>query len=115
MAKKKRKNWDGGMVYSTDPDADYGDDYYEDAETLPPNQQTLRIRLDRLKGNKRVTVIWDFVGTEDDFKDLGKTLKQKCGTGGSVKDGEIILQGDFRDKVANQLQEIGYKVKFVGG
>ena len=114
MAKKKKKRYDG-VVYSTDPGYDYDFEDQEEQETLPPRQQTLRIRCDRLKGNKMATVIWDFIGTEEDFKDLGKLLKSKCGVGGSVKNGEIILQGDKRVKVREELEKLGYKYKNVGG
>lgn len=114
MAKKKKKRIQG-VVFSTDPDYDYSFDDQEEAETLPPQQQTLRIRCDRLKGNKMATVIWDFIGAEDDLKALGKTLKSKCGVGGSVKEGEIILQGDKRAKVRQELEKMGYKYKNVGG
>lgn len=115
MAKKKKKQRFDGVVYSTDPDYEYNEVEQEESETLPPQQQTLRIQLDRLKGNKKATVIWDFVGKEDDFKALGKQLKSQCGCGGSVKNGEIILQGDFREKVKQALIKQGYKVKMVGG
>ena len=114
MAKKKKKRYDG-VVYSTDPDFEYDEFEQEEQETLPPQQQTLRIKLNRLKGNKQATVVWDFVGTDDDFKGLGKQLKSLCGCGGSVKNGEIILQGDFREKVKQALLKQGYKVKMVGG
>jgi len=113
MAKKRNKK--SGIVYSTDSDYDYDyeDDFVE--ETLPPQQQDLRISRQRLKGNKVVTKIYQFVGSDDDLKDLGKTLKQKCGCGGSVKGGEILLQGDFVEKVKNELSKMGYKSKQSGG
>ncbi|MEL6589106.1 MAG: translation initiation factor [Bacteroidota bacterium] len=113
MAKKK-KRWEG-IVYSTDPDFDGGHEEDDVIETLPPNKQTLRIYLDRLKGNKLLTRIDDFQGTDDDLKDLGKQLKQLCGCGGSTKKGQILLQGSFRDKVADKLRQMGYKVKLAGG
>lgn len=113
MAKKK-KRWEG-IVYSTDPDFDGGYEEEDVIETLPPNKQTLRIYLDRLKGNKLLTRIDDFQGTDDDLKDLGKQLKQLCGCGGSTKNGQILLQGSFRDKVADKLRQMGYKVKLAGG
>ncbi len=71
--------------------------------------------MDRLRGNKKTTVIWDFAGSEESLQDLSKDLKKRCGAGGSAKDGEIIIQGDFREKIAAYLHELGYKTKFVGG
>lgn len=116
MAKKKKnKRNSGGFVYSTDPDFDYDDGYGGDADTLPPNQQNLRIHLQRFKGNKIATVIKGFVGEESDLKDLGKMLKSKCGTGGSVKDGEIIIQGEKRTQVGEILRKEGYRFKNSGG
>lgn len=112
MSKKNKRN--KGIVYSTDPN--YGfDDEQEEIETLAPEKQMLRIRLDRLKGNKVATVIWDFEGANEDLKDLGKRLKDKCGCGGTVKKGEILLQGDFRDRIKKELSGLGYKFKMVGG
>ncbi|MEL6255305.1 MAG: translation initiation factor [Bacteroidota bacterium] len=113
MAKKRNKK--SGIVFSTDPDYEYGYDEDIVVETLPPQQQDLRISRQRLKGNKMVTKVYQFVGTDDDLKDLGKTLKQKCGCGGSVKEGEILLQGDFVEKVKNELSKMGYKSKQSGG
>ncbi|MEL6133468.1 MAG: translation initiation factor [Bacteroidota bacterium] len=114
MAKKKKKRIEG-VVFSTDPDFDYEFESEEEIETLPPQQQQLRIRLQRLKGNKVVTKVCNFVGKEDDLKDLGKRLKSKCGCGGSVKEGEILLQGDFRPLVQKELTAMGYKHKLSGG
>ncbi|MEM7374268.1 MAG: translation initiation factor [Bacteroidota bacterium] len=104
-----------GIVYSTDPDFDYDYESEGEVETPEPSKQKLTIRLQRLKGNKVVTKISNFVGQEDDLKSLGKQLKGKCGCGGSVKDGEILLQGDFREKVGNALSKMGYKWKQSGG
>lgn len=116
MGKNKRKNDRQGIVYSTDDQFDYEYDEQEEVDTLPPSQQNLKIMLDRKqRKGKEVTLVTGFVGTEDDLKALGKQLKSKCGVGGSVKNGEILLQGDFRDKAMQLLTNEGYKVKKAGG
>lgn len=104
-----------GMVYSTNKDADFSSD--EDMEdALENNQQDLRVQLDRKKRKgKAVTLVTGYLGHPDDLKELAKTLKQKCGVGGSTKDGEIIIQGDFVQKVIEILKNNGYKVKRIGG
>ena len=105
-----------GVVFSTNPDHQYEFNEEPEQETLSPQQQDLRVALDKKqRKGKKVTLITGFIGSEDDLKDLGKTLKSKCGTGGSAKDGEIIIQGDFRDKVMDFLKKEGYKVKRIGG
>lgn len=107
---KKNKADNNGFVYSTDPDFKF-DESTEQASTLPPAQQKLRIRLDtKQRGGKAVTLVEGFTGNEDDLQDLGKKLKTFCGTGGSAKDGEIIVQGDQRDKVLQWLIKQGYKL-----
>lgn len=105
-----------GVVFSTNPDHAYNYDEEQEEDTLPNNQQDLRVSLDKKqRGGKKVTLITGFVGTADDLKELAKTLKTKCGVGGSAKDGEILVQGDFRDKIVEILKKDGYKVKRSGG
>ncbi len=105
-----------GMVYSTNPDYAFETDGKEEQETAKPGQQQLYVKLDRKnRKGKSVTLIEGFVGTENDLKELGKELKSKCGVGGSAKDGLILLQGDFRDRVLTLLKEKGFNVKKSGG
>ncbi len=114
---KKNKNR-SGVVYSTNPDFDYSQqEDLGDADELAPEKQILRIFLDRrLRRGKEVTLISGFVGSEEKLRDLGKFLKTKCGAGGSVKDGEIIVQGNHRDKVLQLLLDKGFaKTKKAGG
>jgi len=113
MGKKKRKD----IVYSTNPDFDFEyDENEENLETLAPQQQDLRVALDKKqRKGKAVTLVKGFIGTESDLKDLGKKIKSKCGVGGSVKNNEILIQGDFREKIMNILLEEGYKAKKMGG
>ena len=98
------------IVYSTNPDMQYETaDEEEIVETLPPEKQKLRVMLDKKnRKGKEVTLITDFVGTDDDLKELGRLLKSKCGVGGTAKDGEIIVQGDFKQKVLDLLKQAGY-------
>ena len=106
---KKKLNSLSGLVYSTDPDFKLEDDNAEEQETLPAAQQRLRILLDRKqRAGKSVTLIEGFIGKETDMEELGKKLKAFCGTGGSVKDNEILIQGDNRDKILQWLQKNGY-------
>ncbi len=112
------KDWKDrlGVVYSTSSDFDYEKDEQEEADTLPAQQQKLIVSLDkRNRKGKAVTLIVGFVGLEDDLKELGKHLKTKCGVGGSVKDDEILIQGDHRNKVVELLEKRGYKTRRSGG
>lgn len=105
------------IVYSTNKNFEYEDDFDEEMETLSPEAQKLKVMIDRKqRKGKSVTLITNFVGTDDDLQKLGKTLKQKCGVGGSAKDGEILIQGEHKDKVFDILLKMGYKqTKKVGG
>jgi translation initiation factor 1 len=107
----------GGLIYSTDPDfvPEYASEN-EGQETLPANQQNLKVWIDRkMRAGKEVTLITGFVGKDEDLESLGKLLKTKCGTGGSVKYGEVIIQGNVRTKVLEILHKEGYKAKAAGG
>lgn len=107
---KKIKPDSRGFVFSTDPNFKFEEEQ-DNAATLPAAQQKLKIRLDtKHRAGKAVTLVEGFVGAEDDLQELGKKLKSFCGTGGSAKDGEIIVQGDQRDKVLQWLQKNGYKL-----
>jgi len=104
----------GGIMYSTNPEFEYHEEV-DETTTPPNNQQDLRVILDKKnRGGKAVTLITGFKGKQDDLDILGKMLKTKCGVGGSVKEGEIMIQGDVRDKVLGILQKDGYKVKKAG-
>lgn len=112
MSAKKRPR---GIVYSTDPAFRYDWDEHAEPETPAPAGQNLRVYLERLKGNKKLTVIKGFIGSSGDLAELGRNLKSACGTGGSVKDGDILVQGDHREKIVEILTEQGYGVKKAGG
>ncbi|MBT8195147.1 MAG: translation initiation factor [Bacteroidia bacterium] len=115
MSKKKHKKA-AGVVYSTNPDYNYEYSQNKEQETLASNQQELRVSIDRKqRAGKQVTLVTGFVGTEDDLKDLGKILKSKCGVGGSEKDGVIMIQGNFKEKIVELLIKLGYKTKGSGG
>lgn len=114
--KKKSLSDLGGIMFSTDPDFVFEEENIQQEEALPNNQQDLRVTLDKKnRGGKAVTLVTGFIGTEEELQKLGKMLKTRCGVGGSAKEGEMIVQGDFRDKVIQLLQKEGYKVKKTGG
>ena len=101
-----------GVVFSTNPDFNYEEESEEEPQTLEPSRQNLIVSIDRKgRGGKQVTLVTGFVGTSDDLAELGRMLKVKCGVGGSAKDGEITIQGDFRDRVVALLKDMGYKAK----
>ena len=110
---KKGKNRKG-VMYSTNPDFEYEFEE-EEVETLPNNEQHLKVCIDKHRAGKIAVIIKDFVGTPEDLKSLGKMLKSKCGVGGSAKNGEIIIQGNVREKVMELLEKEGYNYKRVGG
>ena len=112
MSKKKNKL--KGVMYSSNPDFVF--EYENDQiETLPPKEQNLKICIDKHRAGKIAVIIKEFVGTTEDLKSLGKLLKSKCGVGGSVKKGEIIIQGNIRDKVMEILKKEGFHHKRIGG
>ena len=101
-----------GPLSSSDPNFKYEQEAEPEVETLEPSKQNLIVAIDRrARAGKQVTLVKGFVGSEDDLATLGKTLKVKCGVGGTAKDGEITLQGDLRDKVVALLQSMGYRAK----
>jgi translation initiation factor 1 len=103
-----------GTVYSTNPEFNFDYEGNEEEETLPPGKQNLRISLDRKKRKgKSVSLITGFTGKEEDLKELAASLKKKCGTGGSASEGEILIQGDFRQRLKEILEKEGYKIKII--
>ena len=115
MAKKNDWKRRDGIVYSTESDFNYSYQQEHMAATLPPQQQDLKVMLDKNgRAGKQVTLVCGFVGSSQDLESLSKVLKSKCGVGGSVKDGNVLMQGDLRDKVVGILQHEGYKAKRSG-
>lgn len=110
----KNKNR-SGVVYSTDTHFEFRNEETESHATLPSNKQNLKIFLDRKGGGKLVTRVNGFLGSDEDLTKLGSTLKKFCGVGGTTKDGEILIQGDFRDKILSFLLKEAYKAKKAGG
>ena len=101
-----------GVVFSTNPDFKYEEEASQEQETLEPSKQNLIVGIDHKgRAGKQVTLITGFVGTDEDLAELGRTLKVKCGVGGSAKDGEIAIQGDFRDRIVTLLKDMGYRAK----
>jgi len=113
MSKKDKNRVN--VVYSTNPNFKFDSDDVTNEETLAPNQQHLKVYLDRLGGGKFVSRVADFIGTTTDLENLAKLLKQKCGVGGTAKDGNILIQGDHREKLIILLTKEGYKAKKAGG
>ncbi len=118
MGKKKLNSLEdlGGFVFSTNKEADFGQNDQDLIETLPPAEQLLEAHFsNKNRAGKTVTIIKGFVGKEEDLKELAKLIKTKCSVGGTIKEGEIMIQGNFRDKVMEILKKQGYRVKRVGG
>ena len=113
MSKKDKSRIN--IVYSTNPDFQFENTDEEESDTPAANQQNLKVYLDRMGGGKLLSRVTGFVGKSEDLEALGKLLKQKCGVGGNVKDGEILIQGDNREKIIALLAKEGYKAKKAGG
>lgn len=112
MSKKNDWKKRDGVVYSTESSFDYSYQQSSESNTLPPQQQNLKVQLDKHgRAGKQVTLVTGFTGTADDLEKLTKLLKTKCGVGGSSKDGEILIQGDAREKIVAILVKEGYKAK----
>ncbi|MBK9285779.1 MAG: translation initiation factor [Sphingobacteriaceae bacterium] len=113
MSNKNKKS--DKIIYSTNPNFKVEQDDGEELKTLPNEKQQLKVYLDRLGGGKLLSRVTGFIGNEKDLEDLGKMIKQKCGGGGSVKNGIILIQGDHRDKIVKLLNDLNYKIKKAGG
>ncbi len=112
MSKKDKKI---NVVYSTNPNFNFEHEPNYELDTLPPQQQNLKVYLDRMGGGKLISRVMGFIGKNNDLEQLAKLLKQKCGVGGNAKDGNILIQGDNRDKIVDLLSKEGYKIKKAGG
>ena len=107
----KKNDWKDrlNIVYSTNPDFQYSTDEKEETETLPKQQQKLRVSIEKNhRGGKTVTIVKNFVGSDEEIKELGRLLKTRCGVGGTTKDGEILVQGEFKEKIIEILKKEGY-------
>lgn len=113
MSKKNPKRLN--VVYSTNPNFKFEEEHSKESVTLPNQQQQLKVFLDRIGGGKLISRVNGFIGTEEDLNALAKVLKQKCGVGGNSKNGEILIQGDNREKIIELLLKDGYKIKKAGG
>ena len=115
MAKKNKRNEEDGLVYSTNNQLSFDASEQEETNDIAPEEQNLRIHLDRLGGGKLLTRVSGMIASMEEMEKLGKELKQKCGVGGNVKNNEILIQGDHRDKILLLLQKMSFKVKKAGG
>jgi translation initiation factor 1 len=115
MGKKHKKENEGGLIYSTNRNLSFDTNDESEPESISPGEQSLRIHLDRMGGGKMLTRIVGFTGNEEEITKLGKELKQKCGVGGTVKNDEILIQGDHRDKILDILIKKGFRAKKAGG
>jgi translation initiation factor 1 len=116
MGKNKKSKERVNVVYSTNSDYSYESEDDSEQETLPPNEQVLRVYIEKKgRGGKTASVLKGFIGSDEDRNDLSKMIKASCGVGGTVKDGEIIIQGDQRDKIVKLLSAKNYGIKKAGG
>lgn len=115
MSKKNKKQEDDGLVYSTNKNLSFNNEEEHEGEKLSASEQDLRIHLDRMGGGKMVSRVVGYIGSGEEIEKLGKELKQKCGVGGTVKNDEILIQGDHRDKILAILQKMGFRAKKAGG